>query len=266
MTAPPVLQPNHSTSRSGLSSEIQSAARKANVSGSFLETLARVESGVSPGERSATSSAAGLYQFIEATWLDLLQRHGPKHGLVSADTLTPFQDSSGRIRYAFSSAAERTALLNLRHDVRASSLMAAEFTRENADKMRAELGRTPQAVELYFYHFLGAADARRFLELQRSTPEVSAAGYFARVAEANRPVFFRSGGAPRSVGEIYDLFAAKFTGPDVQDPPQPMVVRPDPAPASNGTIEDVSRRLAFEQAVRTLLSLQFAWSDDRPSW
>ena len=67
-----------------IASPIEAASRKAadrtGVDFGFLLKTARRESSLNPAAKAKSSSAAGLFQFIEQTWLGQLKRHGAKHG------------------------------------------------------------------------------------------------------------------------------------------------------------------------------------------
>ena len=55
---------------------IQVAARRTGVSFDFLVKQAETESGFDPRAKASTSSATGLYQFLEGTWLSMVRQHG----------------------------------------------------------------------------------------------------------------------------------------------------------------------------------------------
>src|ERR1700739_1489142 len=59
---------------------IQRASQATGVDFSFLMKTAGRESGLNPAAHAGTSSAAGLFQFVEQTWLSTLKQHGAKHG------------------------------------------------------------------------------------------------------------------------------------------------------------------------------------------
>jgi len=159
---------------------------------------ARLESAFNPAARAATSSASGLFQFIESTWLSVLARHGARHGLLPAS---------------------REEALALRRDPEAASLMAAEFMRENRLRLERALGRAASATDLYLAHFLGPGGALRFLSALAEAPGRAAAELFPAAAAANRPVFF-AGGRPRSLAEVHALFARRLRlDGDAPDPP-----------------------------------------------
>ena len=165
----------------------------------YLLAQARLESGLDPHARARTSSAAGLYQFTTATWLDTVRRHGAAHGLGwAADAVRA------------GGAAARGAVLALRHDAAASALMAAEFAQDNKASLEARLGRAVDATELYLAHFLGAGGAAGFLAAKASDPGAAAAGIAPAAAAANRGVFYTADGSPRSVAQVFDRFAARL--------------------------------------------------------
>jgi hypothetical protein len=267
MLTPRVGQAARPNETPQIAAEIRAAASGGGVNPAFLEALAKAESGLRPDEKARSSSASGLYQFIESTWLDLLHRHGPKYGLIEPGAISVSADRSGASRYVFATAAQRAAALELRHDVRASSVMAAEFTRENFDQMEAVLGRAPHPAELYLAHFLGSSDAGRFLDARSATPAALGADLFNGAARSNPGVFYRPDGAPRSIGEIFDFFAAKFPAVDSVSASVPSAVPASAVARASAPVADRSPQLAakliaFQEAARVLLSVDFTWAGD----
>lgn len=165
---------------------IRRAAAATGVDFSLLVETARRESALNPNARAGTSSATGLFQFIESTWLDMVRRHGPEHGLRA---------QSAALRQG-ADAQTRREILALRNDPELSARMAGELARENAAALQAQLGRAPSAGELYAAHVMGPGGALRLIEAaHRGAPD--AAALFPREAAANRGLFY-AGGAPRS--------------------------------------------------------------------
>src|SRR3954465_2345389 len=66
-----------------LTETVVRAARATGVDPAYLMALADKESSLLPDNKARTSSAEGLFQFIESTWLEVLRRYGPKHGFVA---------------------------------------------------------------------------------------------------------------------------------------------------------------------------------------
>lgn len=186
---------------------IASAARQTTVDFDFLIAQAQVESAMNPVARARTSSATGLYQFIESTWLETMERHGERFGLgnVSAQ----IGRTQGGTAFV-SDPGTRQAILDLRNDPQIAALMAAGLAEDNRAHLAPILGRQPEHNELYLAHFLGAGGAGRFLSAMETNPNQSAADLFRRPAAANRPVFFEPNGAPRSLAGVMDYLSGKL--------------------------------------------------------
>jgi len=165
---------------------IRRAADATGVDFSLLVETARRESALNPTARAGTSSATGLFQFIEGTWLDMVRRYGAQHGL----------GEQARALQQGADPATRREILALRNDPELSARMAAELARENAQTLQSRLGRAPNAGELYAAHVMGSGGAIRLIEAAQSGAP-SAAAIFPREAAANRGLFYVNG-APRS--------------------------------------------------------------------
>lgn len=200
---------------------IRRASERVGVDFDFLIRTAQRESALNPAARARTSSASGLFQFIESTWLATLHRHGADHGygrLASLIERTP--DGGYRVR-----DGARREVLDLRFDPQAASLMAAELASDHAAYLRGRIGRDPSGGELYAAHFLGPAGAARLIQAVESNPGQSAAALFPAPAAANRSIFYRSGRAA-TVQEVYQNLIRTageqpgITGPGAPDRPQ----------------------------------------------
>lgn len=188
-------------------SAIALASSKTGVDFNYLIGQAHVESGLRTNARAATSSATGLYQFIEQSWLGVVKEHGAEHGLGWAAGSIK-QTANGR--YVVNDPATRRAILNLRNDPQAASLMAAEHAADNKASLETSLGRETNGTDLYMAHFLGLGGARSFLKSMDANPDRAAAGLFPAAARANRSVFYASNGRPRTLQEVYNRMAAKL--------------------------------------------------------
>jgi hypothetical protein len=193
----------------GIGAAIQQAASRTGVDFSYLLGQARIESGFNPDARAKTSSATGLFQFIDQTWLGTVKEHGEKHGLGWAANAIQ-RGANGRFFVA--DPAMKNAILDMRRDPGAASSMAAEFAADNQAYLENRLGRPMQSVDLYLAHFLGAGGAAKFLQAHDADPSASAASALPAAARANRWVFYNKDGSARSFAEIRDRFAAKLGG------------------------------------------------------
>jgi hypothetical protein len=189
-----------SNAASKITGAISQAARSTGISFDYLVTTAQIESRFNPKAQAPTSSASGLYQFIDQTWLGTLKRAGPSLGLGQyANAISKTADG----HYTVADPKMREAIMKLRHDPRASALMAGAFTRSNETQLASALGRQPTEGELYIAHFLGSEGASKLISAAESRPRASAVDMFPRAARANHSVFYNRSGQARSVAGVY---------------------------------------------------------------
>jgi hypothetical protein len=101
-----------------------------------VERIIRAESNGDPNARNKRSSAMGLGQFIDETWLGLIRAHRPDLAMGQSQDKT----------------------LELRRDAKIAREMTLRFTEQNADMLRKRgLPVTPET--LYLAHFAGGAGA-----------------------------------------------------------------------------------------------------------
>jgi hypothetical protein len=182
-------------------SALKQAAAATGSDFHYLLGTAMRESSLKPMAQSSTSSAAGLFQFVEQTWLGLVKTHGAQYGLSGmADEIS----LGGNGHYRAASEESRQAILALRNDPRVSALMAGEYSKASAATMQASLGRPVCGGELYAAHFLGPDAACKLIRASQSAPAASAAALLPNAAGANKSVFFHADGSAKSVREVYD--------------------------------------------------------------
>ncbi len=185
---------------------IAMASRRTGVDFSYLLGQAKIESSLNPTARAATSSATGLYQFIDQSWLAVVDKHGSEYGLGWASDA--IQQSGGR--YYVADPELRQQILDLRKHPETASVMAAEHAADNKAYLESKLGREAEPVDLYLAHFLGVGGASKFLSVHDRAPDASAASLFPSAARANRSIFYDRSGNARSFAEIRDRFASKL--------------------------------------------------------
>jgi len=183
-----------SIQRAEVMSALRTASAKTGVGFDYLVKTAQRESNFDPGAKAGTSSATGLFQFTDATWLNMLDRYGDKHGVATE-------------------GQSRSDLLALRKHASLSSVMAGELAAENGKILQKKLGRPATSAELYTAHFMGPSDAARLVEAARSNRPGAAADLFPSAALANHNVFHGKDGASLTSAQLY----AKLTGAAVGD-------------------------------------------------
>lgn len=187
---------------------IRQAARTTGTSFDYLLATAKLESNLNPSAQASTSSAKGLFQFIEQTWLATMKSAGPGLGYSGYADAISYNANSGR--YDVSDPGMRDAIMKLRSDPAASAAMAGAFTRGNMDQLQGALGRAPTDGELYIAHFLGPDGATRLITAATSRPNASAADLFPGAASANRSIFYDRSGNARSAEQVYAVLANKL--------------------------------------------------------
>jgi len=190
---------------------VQALQKAAAATGSdfhYLLGTAMRESSLKPNATSSSSSATGLFQFIDQTWLGLVKEHGAQHGLGNfAEAITKQADGHYR-----ADANAKQTILALRKDPEVCALMAGEYAKSTQGSLRASLGRDVCGGELYAAHFLGPDAAAKLIKLAGSDPATSAAAQFPQAAAANKSVFFHADGSAKSVREVYDWALAQPGG------------------------------------------------------
>lgn len=147
------------------------------ISDDTLSRIIQVESAGKVRAKAPTSSAAGLGQFIDETWLQMIREHRP-------DLLR------GR---------SRQEVLDLRFDPIIMIEMLARFTEGNA----RTLGRGYTDGDLYLAHFAGVGTARRLL---RDQPDTAATSIFTPAAARANPSIIPG----KTVGQVRAWANAKM--------------------------------------------------------
>jgi Transglycosylase SLT domain len=226
-----LVDPGSMAAGSAVTGAIRQASQATGTSFSYLLATAQVESGLNPHAGASTSSARGLFQFVEQTWLGTIKQAGPALGYGHyADAIT--RTASGH--YEVQDPAMRSEILKLRNNPTVNAVMAGAFTKANASYLAEKLGREPSEGELYIAHFLGAGGAARLISEAASNPNATAATAFGNAATANPSIFYdHKTGAARTVAQVRDVLTARYdvarSRPDLPGVPA-MQAASNPAP------------------------------------
>lgn len=242
---------------SAVTAAISRAAARTGADFDYLLAQARIESGLNPAAQARTSSARGLYQFIDSTWLRTMDKHGAKHGMEWVGHAI----ASGRI----GDPALRAEVMALRDSPDASALMAAELALDNRDGLRATLGRDPDHSELYLAHFLGLGGAQSFLSSLAKNPAQIAADLNPPAARANRAIFYDAGRA-RTLDEVMDVVRGKMAAASDGMPAGANWTTPPPhggpRPYSGHQQTDAAQPLSDGRPVSMAETLRATFGDD----
>lgn len=210
----------------GLANALTAAGNRSGVDFGYLLQTAMRESSLDPQARAGTSSAVGLFQFLEGTWLQVMKEDGPRLGYQQyADQIT--RTSNGD--YVVADTAMRDRILGLRENPEIAADLAAAFTRSNGEYLRAAFGRMPSAGELYIAHFLGAQGAEKMFRAGLEHPDQRAVALFPRQASANRAIFYDRDGQARTIRQVYQVLVAKHEGTNAAFTAQQMSGQEDAA-------------------------------------
>lgn len=236
-------------------SAIAAASRETGADFAYLMDKAATESGFDPKAKSKGSTATGLFQFIEKTWLTMIANHGAEHGLDHLARQISL-DEQGRPQVA--DPALRRQILDLRKDPRIAAAMAGEFAVDNKEYLQGRLKKAVGSAELYLAHFLGAGRAATFLRAMGQNPQQIAANVFGTEATANKNVFFdKATGRPRTLEQVYAFFDKKFEAGNETTAVAGKMTAPSPAPAADSlaALDDTTRPIPLYRPAASIPGL-----------
>lgn len=201
-----------------ITSAIQAASRSTGTAFDYLLHTASRESAFNPSAQASTSSARGLFQFIESTWLGMVKEAGPRYGL---DRQAAAIEKTGSGKYVVRDPAMRAAILKMRDDPKLSAIMAGALANRNSEALSETLGRKPTSGELYIAHFLGLNGAKKLIALTQSQPMAAAASAFPEAAKANRSIFYDRQGHAKNADAVYASLVGRHN--DALPPRSPVV-------------------------------------------
>lgn len=115
--------------------------KQVNANSSIVNRIIGVESGGNPNAANPSSSATGLGQFIQSTWLRMFKQYFPDRAAGLSDAM----------------------ILELRKDETVSRNMISLYVQENA-KILQKAGQATTDANLYLAHFLGPQGALKVLQ------------------------------------------------------------------------------------------------------
>lgn len=149
----------------------------------YIKRLAEVESSGNPNAEAKTSSATGMYQFIDKTWNSLVDKYDLGYSLED------------------------------RKDPEKSLKVLKLFTDENESYLERKLGRKPTHSELYLAHFSGMGRAGQLLSANpdKDIRQVLPENYIT----SNKQLFEKNN--IRTVRDMYNWAAKKFDSPLLEE-------------------------------------------------
>lgn len=186
---------------------IVKASKMVGVDESTMIAVARQESGFNPSAKASTSSAKGLFQFVDATWNDMVRKYGSQYPELNKGPMDPL----------------------------ASAIAGALYIKENSRTLE-KAGIPVNPTNLYALHFLGAGGGSKLL---KADPTAIAANILPDAAASNKSVFFNKDGSPKTVDEVIQFlygkvgsYASAYASDNLQAPTSSVVAS---RPVSNAT-------------------------------
>ena len=180
-----------------------------------LIITAMIESDLGRVTISSKSTARGVYQFIEPTWLVLMKRYGNRIGYQSyADAITfnaetHHPEVKGGIPL-------RQKILDLRYDNRISALLKTYQAQDEKRVLaRFKNGQNITVTDHYIAHMLGLSLARTFYKLKQSESDYILAhlkdSNFRQAVQLNRSFFYDEHGRALNAAQAYVQFDKKIS-------------------------------------------------------
>ncbi len=170
--------------------------------GSPVWDLIGAENGArDPNARNPRSSAGGLGQFLDTTWMDKDLRKRAGYGGVDDSTWKNL-----RVGQA---------------GVDAQIAMTAAYGERNGEQWSKAMGTPPTPGQTYGMHFLDAGPFILLTQKAATDPEQDAAAMFPEAAKANPEIFYSGTGKQRkarTAGELYSVLINKVPGGGTGDP------------------------------------------------
>jgi Ser/Thr protein kinase RdoA (MazF antagonist) len=196
-----------------LSEQFQAVARTPGIpaGGAFTDLLAQVvgESAFQPHALNNSTGAAGPFQFMKGTWLQMLRDHGKDLG-IKPDLLAKIgQDTKGRP--VVKDPAALRSMLDLRYDASLSAKVAAHYMEDSRVILKHLIHREPSESELHLTFLLGPTGASQLIKTAAEAPDTPSPDVVGQAASANKPLFHdEKAGRDRTAAEALAFLAAKY--------------------------------------------------------
>jgi len=187
---------------SEIKTAIKDASQKTGIGFDYLLSKAFKESSFREEVTATTSSASGLFQFVNSTWMNMVKTYGDECGLGKFQTA---------LKNGKCDAKMKSEVLALRSDPGLSSFMAAKLTQENQNILQHSIGRKPNEKELYLAHFMGPSSAGKFINQMAENPNAVPCDRFKSCAQSNPAIFNEPNGSKKSYQAVFNQLTQTFS-------------------------------------------------------
>ncbi len=231
---------------------LYNVAKKTDTDFKLLVITAMIESDLGRVTISSKSTARGIYQYIEPTWLVLMKRYGGRIGYqhysdsitFNAQTRTP-EVKGGMIT--------RQKILDLRYDNKIAALIKAYQIKDEKRILETyKNGQNITVTDHYIAHMLGLSLARTFYKLKNTESDFILANLkdrnFKEAVSLNKSFFYTQTGDALNASQAYVQFDRKISQKfdnlkaivNAHSHSGVQVKGPTQCPPSTDTIESVS--------------------------
>lgn len=185
---------------------VLNAQRSTGIDPALLLAIAWTESRFRIDAKNPISSAAGLLQFTDQTWLESVKAFGHRHGMSRFADLIHRSDAG----YLIVDGSAKDVIWKLRNEPRIATLLAAERLYDQKEHWQNS-DRPLQLVDLYLVHALGVAGANRFSEAVTYRPSAPCKDVVGNVAWSQSGLFVDLPQGPfTSVITAYDAISVRL--------------------------------------------------------
>lgn len=207
---------------------IKAVAAATGVDENLMLGIAYQESRLVANAGAKGSSAKGLFQFIDTTWISAVDKYATRAGLDPV-----------LLKRGMGTANDP------RFNPVWNSIIAAFHLTDMYKQAKKDLGRDPLPEEVYMYHGFGAGGAKYFLSKRDNEDSVAVTlgSSIKNYPKSNRAWFYNSDGSTKTVGGVKAFFRDKvalyFTEKKLGDYNTAFGMKPNPIYESNAITPDI---------------------------
>ena len=195
---------------------LYNSSKDTGVDFELLVITAMIESNFGKNYKSETSSARGVFQYIEPTWLALIKKYGDRIGYKSYANAIIIDKETKLYTIANNNILLRQEILDLRNNNYVSTMIKSyQIIDENKVIRSFKNGQTPDITDHYIAHMLGLTLAKTFYKLHNGESGVILANIkidtFKEAVRLNKGFFYDKNGTPINANKSYYKFKRKIT-------------------------------------------------------
>lgn len=163
---------------------VELSSRTTGVPTTYARALFAQEGGDNTEAANPRSTARGLTQFIEGTWLQMMREYGPRYGLPQSLANQIEQKPNGAWRARTREAHDQ--LMELRFSPEWNAVMSGHYANQEHGDMVRRAGRPVSIEETYLAHFMNGDVAGQWVRAVGNQPQTNARAFLRRIY-ANNP-------------------------------------------------------------------------------